>query len=147
MNTWLQSIAAGNIREIGKVDRLLLDTDVFSFLFGNKPEAAKFRPYLISARVFLSFATIAESLFGAYKSKWGPQRISDLEKYINCFYSIPSNYDICQNYARIKASQKHQPIDDSDYWIAACASSNNIPLLTNNWKHFKDIEYLEVISP
>ena len=71
---------------------------------------------------------------------------SDIEKHLSYYLVIPSNDDICRLYGKIRNECRTQPIDDIDYWIAACARFYDIPLLTNNLKHFKSIEGLKLIK-
>jgi len=74
------------------------------------------------------------------------KRIKDIEKHLSYYLVIPSNDDICRLYGKIRNECRNQPIDDIDYWIAACARFYDIPLVTNNLKHFKGIEGLRLIK-
>jgi tRNA(fMet)-specific endonuclease VapC len=127
--------------------KFIIDTDVFSFVFKGDPKALFFRTYLQGADVYITFASIGELYFGAYKDNWGERRIKDIEIQLSYYIVIPSNDAICILYGKIRNECKKQPIDDLDYWIASCARYYDIPLVTNNWKHFKNIEGLKIISP
>ena len=126
--------------------KVIVDTDVFSFIFKGDPKALLFRSHLQGADVYLTFASIGELYYGVHKDNWGDRRIKDIEKHLSYYLVIPSNDDICRLYGKIRNECRTQPIDDIDYWIAACARFYDIPLLTNNLKHFKSIEGLKLIK-
>lgn len=50
--------------------RILVDTDVFSYLYRGDTRAEFFRPYLRNKTLAVSFMTVAELYFGAYKRNW-----------------------------------------------------------------------------
>jgi len=129
------------------LNQVILDTDIFSYLFKKDPRALPYQPYIDRAEVSVSFATVAELFFGSYKANWGTKMIAFLEKDLAKYVILNSNYDICRIYGKIRYGCKRQPINDSDYWIAACALYHDATLLTNNWKHFNAIDGLKLISP
>jgi predicted nucleic acid-binding protein len=59
---------------------LVVDTDVFSFLFKNDSRAALYSPYITQGQLCLSFQTIAELRFWAMTRRWGEPRRRSLEK-------------------------------------------------------------------
>ena len=129
--------------------RILVDTDVVSYLFGNRPQAGFFRPYLQHRTLAISFMTVAEVYFGAYKANWGVRRITQLENHIRNYVVVPFDNDLCQRCARIRADRQqsgHQ-IGFADAWIAASALVHDCALATNNGKDFQGIGQLELISP
>jgi tRNA(fMet)-specific endonuclease VapC len=126
--------------------KVIADTDVFSFIFKGDPKAWLFHSHLQGVDVYITFASIGELYYGVYKDNWGDRRIKDIEMHLSHYFVIPSNDDICRLYGKIRSECKKQPIDDIDYWIAACARFYDIPLLTNNLMHFKDIEGLKLIK-
>jgi predicted nucleic acid-binding protein len=56
------------------------------------------------------------------------------------------NQEIAQKFGQIRAKlkRKGQIIDDLDILIAATCLANNLVLITENQKHFKRIEELEI---
>ena len=126
---------------------IVIDTDIFSFVLKNDPAASQFRRYMDGADLYISFATVAELQFGALYANWGERRLYDLLMELRKYTVLPSNNNICFWYAKYRLQCKHQPIDDLDYWIGACAKSYSFPLLTNNGKHFKRLVGLELITP
>lgn len=59
-------------------ERVLLDTDVFSYLFGKRPEAEKLIPLLQNKKLCLAFISIGELYYGAHKRQWGAARFNYL---------------------------------------------------------------------
>jgi tRNA(fMet)-specific endonuclease VapC len=126
---------------------VIIDTDIFSFIFRGDTRALLFESYLKGSLIYISFASIGELYFGACNGKWVDIRIKRLETHIARYITIPSNGTICKLYGDIRFECKNQPIDDADYWIAACARYYDIPLLTNNRKHFENIQGLKLVNP
>jgi tRNA(fMet)-specific endonuclease VapC len=131
------------------ISRILVDTDVVSYLFGNKPEADFFREYLLNRTLAVSFMTVAELYFGAYKRGWGSRRIGELENYLKNYVVVPYDYLVCQRWARVRADRRRMglPIGVADTWHAACALVHACALATNDTRDFLEIPGLELIAP
>ena len=72
----------------------------------------------------------------------------ELKEHIRRFAVAPYNLQVCITYAEIcdSADRKGRSVDMADAFIAACAVSLKIPLMTNNRRHFEGIEGLRVVS-
>jgi len=130
------------------VEAVLVDTDVFSYLMSGKTHAKLYRPHVDGKLMAISFITIGELYFGAYRRKWGQERLDDLKDRLRAPVIVPYDEAVCKTYAEIKAAleSKGKTASDNDLWIAACAKRHAIPLVTNNRKHFDRIPGLVVIS-
>ncbi len=60
------------------MEAVLVDTDVFSFLWKTAPRRP-YRPLVTGRIVVLSFTSIAEAHYGARKRRWGERQIAELE--------------------------------------------------------------------
>ena len=49
---------------------------------------------------------------------------------------IPGTYDIAQFFGQLKAAFQDQ-IGEGDMWVAATALAHELPVVTNNLKHFE----------
>jgi len=129
--------------------KLILDTNVISYIFDQKPEALFFKPFLKGSTVFTTFIRVAEVYHGVFKDNWGEKRIESLEAYLSKYAILPFVNSLCLTWAKIKTESDRiaHPISDSDCWIAACARYYQMPLLTNNWRHFQYVKDIEIISP
>lgn len=71
------------------METVLLDTDVFSYLWQDRPEADGFKP-MVSGRVLaLSFASVAEAHYGALKRGWGSRRVAELRSALSKCVVLP----------------------------------------------------------
>ena len=59
---------------------LLLDTDVFSYLFKNHSLADAYRSHVKGQFLAISFMTVAEVFQGTFRAGWGAKRIERLEE-------------------------------------------------------------------
>ena len=99
--------AAKGIRYILKTraHTFLLDTDVASYIFGEKSDAARYEPLLAGAVAVISFVTLAEMLYGALKHNWSDRRIQTLERHFAEKYTIlPYSEAVAKTWARLVAS-------------------------------------------
>jgi tRNA(fMet)-specific endonuclease VapC len=124
------------------------DTNILSYVFNAHPLAQAYRPILATNAILISFVTVLEMRYGAYKARWGSRRLKDLETYLSAFTIVHSNDDICTECARLLALSHHQghAVAEADVWIAATASVFDIPLVTHNKKHFGVFPHLTLIS-
>lgn len=128
---------------------VLLDTDVFSYLWQQRPEAEKFAPLVEGRVVALSFTAVGEAYYGAYKRKWGERKLADLDAALRPFLILPYNRDLAMTWARVRAECEAAgtSIPANDCWIAATAIHYGVPLLTNNARHFPQIADLQLLVP
>lgn len=126
---------------------VLVDTDVFSYLWQNRPEAADYR-HLVEGRILaLSFTSIAEAYYGAFRRRWGQRKLEELEAGLRPYVVLPYNRDIAVTWARVRAAveERGMPMASNDLWIAATGVSYDVPLITNNRRHFEQIPELELL--
>ena len=130
-------------------DRVVVDTDVFSYLLRRDPKGDFFEPYLVSATLAVSFMTVAELYYGAYWARWGSRRIEQLEQALSGYTVLPYDVAVCQRWAQTRALSQRGGITVSfaDLWHAACAMVHDCALATNNIRHFNHIDGLNVIGP
>lgn len=129
--------------------RVLVDTDVFSYLMKDDTRGDFFKPFVLHRSAALSFVTVAELYFWAYKKSWGPARITDLENRIKMYVVLPYDYSLCQRWASVRndCESKGFRIHDHDCWIAAAALKYDCAVATNNYDHFSHVDKLTLISP
>lgn len=130
------------------MNEILVDTDVVSYLLNRHSLAEEYEKLLIGYVPMVSFITVAEMYRGAYKKNWGSRRMAELGAHLRQFAVVPSSLQVCLSYAEISnaAEARGRPIATADAFIAACAHSLRIPLVTNNRRHFEHIEGLTVLS-
>ena len=130
-------------------DFILLDTNILSFILRNDTRAEKYAPFIEGRIPAISFVTVAEMYFGAYKGKWGARSFKELESFLRRYVVIEFNYQICHEWGVIKAKLEEigRPVDDNnDIWIAATARVFDVPLITHNVKDFVNIPDLNIVT-
>lgn len=98
-----------------------------------------------SENCYISEITLAELKFGVENSEQKKKNKEALDIFINGIKIIPI-YNSLDFYAIEKARlrKKGNTVDDFDLLIGASAVSNDMILITNNIKHFKNIEHIEI---
>ena len=117
---------------------ILVDTDVFSYIAWQRPMGRAFVPILRDRLPAVSFVTVGELFFGAAKAGWGEQRILRLETILKRYTVTPGTYAIARAYGDVKVAFRDQ-VDECDMWIAATAITHELPVVTNNLRHFEPI--------
>jgi predicted nucleic acid-binding protein len=128
--------------------KIILDTNVVSYLMKGGPLAKAYAPHVQSRLLAISFITVGELYFGAENRDWGEQKRKQLETSLRNFVVIPYDHEIARCYGRLVAERKRngKPIALNDAWIAACTLRHGVPLVTHNAKDFTGISGLEIIT-
>ena len=124
----------------------LIDTDTIIFALRNdKNVLAKFQDNK-DIPISISMITYSELIFGAKRSQ-NEQKNMIKVNHIRDIYPIEAlNEGVMEVFADIKAKliDNGIRIDDMDLLIAATAIYNDLTLVTNNTKHFKNIPNLKI---
>ena len=125
-------------------DFVLLDTDVASYLFKYSPRATPFYPLIEGKRTVLAFVTVAELFKWTLKRHWSARKIEQLETALRSYVVIPYDRDLAWAWARVVTACEAagRSIAPSDAWVGAAALYHDLPLLTNNLKHYEAAETL-----
>lgn len=128
--------------------RVLLDTNIVSYLMRGGELALRYMPHLDNKLTAISFITVGELYFGAEKRGWGELKRRSLDATLRKFVVVPYDVQIARHYGRVLAERQRigRPIETNDAWIAACATRHAIPLVTHNTADFLGIPLLELIS-
>lgn len=128
--------------------RVVVDTDVISFLFKADTRADLYRPHLDGRLVVISFMTLAELDQWALLRNRGEQRKQALEAYIARFTVTPYDRERCRLWAAtsVEARRPGRPLQTADAWIAATAMLYGVPLVTHNPGDFGGLPGLLLIS-
>jgi tRNA(fMet)-specific endonuclease VapC len=97
----------------------------------------------------ISFQTLAELYRWPLERGWGDRRRRNLETFIRrrcVLYRF--NPALCRQWAEAthQAGQNGYTVPAADGWIAATALLYDIPLVTNNPRHYQGIDGLHVVS-
>ncbi len=124
----------------------LVDTDVFSFGFRQRPLAARYRPHLHGHQLYLSFMSVAELYALGTTSAWGPGLFARLSMALRRFTILPSSDRLCRKWAEVRHQRRTQSIGVADAWIAATALDYGLELITHNARDFSGVAGLRVIT-
>jgi len=115
-----------------------LDTDVFSWIAWSHGRHEEFTELVRGHILVVAFATVGELWAGAEKANWGHVRRQKLEDILTRYVVLPGTDAVTRQWGRIAAQFKGQ-IGENDMWIAACAQTNQLPIVTGNLTHFAPI--------
>jgi len=126
--------------------KCLLDTNICIYwLKGNEHIEQNILSLGID-NVSISFITVSELFYGAYKSQRLDQNLPIIRRLTERLNVIESAEAISEEFGKLKALLENAGtiIDDADIYIAACASVYGLTMVTNNTKHFKRIKGLKL---
>ena len=125
----------------------MLDTNICIYIIKKNPKDVleKFKTFEIGD-IYISSITLAELMFGAYKSLHQQKNKSALEEFVSPLEITSFDDDAATHYGEIRAylEKKGTPIGSLDMMIAAHARSLNLTLVTNNKKEFTRVPHLKV---
>ena len=124
----------------------LIDTDIIIFaLRGDKTVLAKFEENK-NIPISISMITYAELVFGAKRSQNERTNMLKVNRIREIYPVEELNIGIMELFADIKANMysKAIRIEDMNLFIAATAIYNDLTLVTNNTKHFRNIPLLKL---
>ena len=129
--------------------RLVVDTDVASFVFKWHPEfAPQYVDLIHGCELVISFMTLAEMRQGALGANWGQRKCDVLEAYLAGFSVLHSDTVLCSTWAQVRneSVRKGRQMSSADAWIAATALVLSAPLVTNNPKDYRHLDKLRLVS-
>lgn len=126
---------------------LVFDTNIVSYIFNNKPQASKYVNLSQGSRIIISFQTVEELLYGAFKDGWGTSRKNQLEHQINQYEVSWSSRELVDYGARLHAEREAagRRLAMADVWVAATAMMYGCPLVSSD-KAFRNIPGLKLIE-
>lgn len=132
----------------GVTDNVLLDTDVFSYLWKGDAQGEPFRRAIEGRRACVSFATVAEVYKGAAMKRWGSAKIAQLETHLRSAVVVPYDIELARMCGRLLAlrSERGLAMEEFDAWIAATALRHTMELATNNVRHFEGVPGLMLVE-
>lgn len=125
---------------------VLVDTDVFSFVFKRDSRASAYERNLIGFQHCLSFQSVAELRSWALARSWGNRKRESLDASIARCMILPYDDALAHRWAEVTDLRRRMghPISAGDAWIAATALRHNLPLITHNAADYSDITGLQM---
>lgn len=124
--------------------KLLLDSNVVSFVVKGDSRAEVFRPLLHGNDLYIAFVSLGEILRWPLVRDWSAERTERLKSRLEHYKVLETDGELCQVWAEV-ASIKGRPVSFHDAWIAATAIRHNLPLVTHNRRNFEGIPRLKLL--
>ncbi|MEA3266766.1 MAG: type II toxin-antitoxin system VapC family toxin [Candidatus Fermentibacteria bacterium] len=126
--------------------KYLIDTDIIIYSLKNHLEVNKNFSFFRNAPKSISVVTYGELVYGACKSQSVTANQAKIHRLAEIFPIINISSSVMETFGELKASleQSGKIIDDMNLIIASTAITHNLVLVTNNEKHFRRIEGLEI---
>jgi tRNA(fMet)-specific endonuclease VapC len=126
----------------------LLDTDTVIHILKGDPVVEVNLKKHIHDPIKIGTITLMELYYGAYKSQKVTSNLAKIRTLENALEVIPIGEEIAEIFGREKARLEKggNPLDDFDLVLGCCALSYNLTLVTNNIRHFRRIEGLQVAN-
>lgn len=124
----------------------LIDTNTVIYALKGDEQVLKHFQETAAEPKALSVVTYGELLYGALKSQRRQENLAKVRRLREIFPIVEATNAIMETYAAIKADieTRGKPLDDFDLVIAATAISLGYRLVTNNERHFRRIEELQL---
>ncbi|WP_417910554.1 type II toxin-antitoxin system VapC family toxin [Candidatus Electronema sp. PJ] len=117
---------------------------VIAYLNGNQVLAEKLKFYLPDLAI--SSVVFGELLYGAKASARSSENLKNLGRFLQLVSIADYDRRSAESYSEIRLSLRQQgrPSGEADMMIAAIAIADNAVLVTDNVKHFQQIENLTI---
>ena len=125
---------------------IVLDTSVVSYIFNRDSRAVYYSERIVGDQCVMSFQTLEEMWFGAFKGGWGDRRINQLGLHLQQYEIIwpsPELVEMCA-YLRSERERVGRQLGVADAWIAATALILQCPLAAHD-RDYSDIPGLQFI--
>ncbi len=126
---------------------VVVDTSVVSIIHNQDSRAPYYEKRLAGRRSFISFQTLEELWFGAYKDNWGQRRKTDLAAHLNQYDVVWVTQELIHISAHLRTERRSvgRELKAADAWIAATAILLKCPLASHDGD-FADISNLKLIQ-
>ena len=128
--------------------KYILDSDILIYFLKGEKDIIEKVISLPKDEMYITIINYTELLYGIYNSNKINQNREKILPFLDNFKILQFDTSSSEIFAKLKAKLKKQGniIADMDLMIASIAISNKAALFTNNLKHFKKIEDLEILK-
>jgi len=128
--------------------KYVLDSDILIYFLKGEKNIIEKIISLPKDDLYITIINYTELLYGIYNSNKITQNKEKILPFLDNFKILQFDKQSSKIFAKSKAKLKKQGniIADMDLMIASIAISNKAILFTNNLKHFKRIEELEILE-
>lgn len=125
---------------------IVLDTSVVSYILNRDSRASYYLDQISGDVSVISFQTIEEMWFGAFKDNWGDERKRQLGLYLRQYEVIWPTSELAETCANLRSEREKVGLrlGVADAWIAATALMLRCPLAAHD-RDFSNIPGLQLI--
>lgn len=126
--------------------KYMLDTNICIFTIKNRPKEVREAFKQHHGQMCISTVTLMELIFGAEKSEFPEQNLSDIEGFAARLEVLDYDADAAAHTGQLRAEQAKvgKPIGPYDQMIAGHARSKGLIVITNNLREFERVPGLRV---
>ncbi len=126
--------------------KYLLDTNTIIYWWKGNTNIEKRILKVGINNVAVPYIVISELYFGAYNSQRITENIQKINEFVQAVNIINSNTSMMKTFGAIKSKLRAEGkiIDDADLYIASAAMEYELILVSNNTKHFQNIQELMI---
>ncbi|HKY54194.1 MAG TPA: type II toxin-antitoxin system VapC family toxin, partial [Anaerolineales bacterium] len=123
---------------------MILDTDHCIAILRQKLDLSDH--IAADEELYITSITVAELTHGAHRSLHREDNLTRLEVLFAAMTVLSFDEMAGRRFGHLKAEleEKGEPLDDLDLQIASIALEHDLPLVTNNERHFNRIENLKL---
>ena len=113
---------------------VVLDTSIVSLLMRNDKRSGYYQNRIEGKRAVISFQTLEEAWFGAFKAGWGAARRNKLSLFLGEFDVVWPTPEMVQTSAHLRSEREHagRRLNIADAWVAAAAITLKCPLVSDD---------------
>ena len=125
---------------------IVVDTSVVSLLIRRDSRAVYYQDRLAGRRAVISFQTLEELWFGAYKGGWGDRRKNRLRRDLDQYEVVWPSPEIVHISAHLRSEREGagRRLNTADAWVAATAILLDCPLAAHD-RDFAGVPDLEIV--
>ncbi|WP_324735237.1 type II toxin-antitoxin system VapC family toxin [Thermococcus sp. SY098] len=128
---------------MGELEALIIDTDILiNLLRGNKNTKTHLKKLEEEYLPATTVINVFELYYGAYKSKFRNINVISTQKLLEnmVVYPLEKESSILAGEILASLEKEGKPVDIRDLLIGSIAITHELPILTNNTRHFKRLE-------
>ena len=128
--------------------KYIIDSDILIYFLKGRKEVVEQLTQIAPSNLYTTRINYTELIYGAYNSARVEENLARVKPFLENFQILEFNKDASDIFAKTKAilKKKGEIIQDMDLMISSIALSHDYALVSNNSKHFKRIDGLDLVG-
>jgi predicted nucleic acid-binding protein len=130
------------------MSKCIIDSDILIYFIKGKQEIVEKLLKIPPQNLYTTRLNYTELIYGAYNSTRVEENLKVVRPFLENFQILEFDQESSEIFAKVKAHLKKNGniITDMDLMIASIALQQEFSLVSNNIKHFKRIDGLDLIG-